>query len=285
MNIKELQKRAESGDTEAMLKLAFELNEIEDSNSEDILYWTEKAAELGNAQAQFELADICKSAKDYSGAFKWFEISAKNGYTSAKYNLGGCYFEGSGTEQNYEKAFYWTEQAANENNVGAIRKLGIFYAQGIGVSVDKDKGISLLNEAVSLGDELAKDCIRELNEEDRAPKKSLIVMIVGAVIVGVIGGITGAESGSGGGGFTGFLFGAFLGIGIGPFMGCVKSDFADIWDFFKFNRERGEENSFLISLIPLIWKIPKLGFLFFICPFIAIYKLIQLHSIKTGERR
>jgi TPR repeat protein len=154
-----IRKKAESGDVEAMLNLSWKLgfdfgvtkNEALNVESNS---WLEKAASLGNAEAQFELACVYMEEKnDNQKAVEWLEKSARNGFTNAKHNLAICYLKDI---QDKEKSFYWMEQASNEGHVGAKRKLGLFHIQGIGVSIDTEKGISLLQEAANLGDEQAK---------------------------------------------------------------------------------------------------------------------------------
>jgi hypothetical protein len=127
----------------------------EDYNTESN-YWIEKSANLGNAEAQFELAEICKHEKnDQAKYLEWLEKSARNGNTKAKHNLATNYL----SLYDYQKAFYWMELASNEGHAGAKRKLGIFYYDGISVSVDKEKGLSLIHEAAALGDEHAKEML------------------------------------------------------------------------------------------------------------------------------
>ena len=56
-----LLKKAEAGDAGAMLELAYAYNKIENFSPEDVFFWIEKAAKLGNTQAQFELSGIYRS--------------------------------------------------------------------------------------------------------------------------------------------------------------------------------------------------------------------------------
>jgi uncharacterized protein (TIGR02145 family) len=154
-----LRKKAESGDTESMLNLAWKLifdygvTKNEDLNVESS-HWIEKAANLDNAETQFELSEIYRNKNsDNSKIFELLEKSAQNGHIGAKHNLATYYLL---ENKNAEQAFYWMEQASNDGHAGARRKLGLFHIDGIGVSVDKEKGLSLLKEAADLGDEQAK---------------------------------------------------------------------------------------------------------------------------------
>jgi hypothetical protein len=286
-DISALEKKAESGDAEAMLQLAYALNKKEDfdaSDAEAILSWTEKAAELGNAQAQFELSDIYKSEDtpdyDLEKSFNWLKQSAQNGYTNAKHNLAVCYLGGTGTTQDDAQAFYWMEQASNEGHIKAKRKMGIFYIEGTGVSMDEEKGLSLLNEAASLGDETAKELLKSYKKRKPGKKGKLIRMAVGFVIGGVIGFLLSKDSGYW---HIGLLIGAYFGIGIFSYGFAIKKSksfwLAAIWHTTK---EDYHEKGFGAALFSLIiglvfaglWSWIKLCFKLLICPFIAIHQVV-----------
>jgi len=281
-----LLKKAESGDAEAMLKLAYEIFGKDSSNTKDAFYWTEKAANLGNAQAQFELAEIYKKGMDNDlESFKWLEKSARNGYTKAKHNLAIYYSTGTGTWQDNRQAFYWMELASNEGHAGAKRKLGCFYIEGTGTPIDKDKGLSLLREAASMGDEQAKKLLSDLDEDSKTKKVHIIIMMVGALIGSIIGGIIGVYLGSASDESMGSLIGSFFGLGLGHFIREVKgfimfapygikrviSDEIKKEGFFE-----GLVAGFFKGLIGCIfYGIFKLIWELFKGPFIAIYKLVK----------
>jgi len=283
-NITALQKKAESGDAEAMLQLATALINEEDSDFEVIFSWIEKAAELGNSQAQFELADIYNNENmpyyNLEKAFDWLKKSAQNGYTKAKHNLAVSYLEGTGTAQDNTQALYWMEQASNEGHVAARRKMGIFYIEGIGVTMDKEKGLSLLSEAASLGDETAKELLKSYKKSVSRRKGKLIIMIVGLVIFGSIGFMLSRNSGYW---YIGLLIGAYLGIGIAPFGSAIKKEFEGFWTAtWRAAKQTFQEEGFKKGLLQLIigpiifglWLWIKLFFKLLICPFIAIYQLV-----------
>jgi len=198
-SISALRQRAESGDDDAMLHLAHKILEKKDSSPEErfdeAIVWLEKAANLGNAEAQCEMADALRALDDFSGAFDWDQKAAKQGWANSQYNLGVCcrdgigtsknpemqfywygqaanngvteaklsyaicFILGVGTPQDFEQAVYWMRQAADEGNAEAKMRLGTAYIQGIGCPVDTKGGISLLREASSLGNEKAKELL------------------------------------------------------------------------------------------------------------------------------
>lgn len=101
------------------------LNKISDKLKETI-----KLAELGVAQAQYELGLSCFSntdfesggnfIKDYSQAVKWYSKSAEQGHIEAQVQLGICYANGLGVDKNKDKAYYWWKKAAEQGHESAI---------------------------------------------------------------------------------------------------------------------------------------------------------------------
>src|SRR3989442_349425 len=82
-----------------------------EKNLEKTFYWSQKAAESGNDNAQYDLALLYYNGegteKNLEKAFYWYQKAAENGNNSAQYNLASLYHSGEGTEKNLEKAFYW----------------------------------------------------------------------------------------------------------------------------------------------------------------------------------
>jgi len=121
-----IRKKAEDGDAEAMLNLALKLSfdygvTGDESLNDESNSWLEKAANLGNADAQFELAGVYMNEKnDKEKVIEWLEKAARNGHLSAKHNLAVFYLI---EKEDTEQAIYWMEQAANGGHAEAKRKL------------------------------------------------------------------------------------------------------------------------------------------------------------------
>ena len=60
--------------------------------------------------------------KDLSKAFYWTERAAEHGDRDGQYNLAWFYDEGIGTEKDVEKAKCWYEKAARQGHELAARK-------------------------------------------------------------------------------------------------------------------------------------------------------------------
>ncbi len=71
--------------------------------------------------------------EDYEEAFKWYRLSAEQGYADAQNNLATLYEEGEGVERNSKEAVKWYELAAQQGNFDAPNNLGTMYLKGIGV--------------------------------------------------------------------------------------------------------------------------------------------------------
>ncbi|MCL2284181.1 MAG: ankyrin repeat domain-containing protein [Fibromonadales bacterium] len=103
-----LSRKANLGDSEAMLSLALKLRFAYGSRrKKEVDLWIETAAHLGNAEAQFELSKIYMNEMgDRQKSFEWLEKSAMNGYAQAKHDLAAHYL----SLQDNEMAAYWMEK-------------------------------------------------------------------------------------------------------------------------------------------------------------------------------
>ena len=78
--------------------------------------WYRKAADQGNADAQYNLGVMYDQGQgvpqDYAAAVSWFRKAADQGYAHAQFNLGLMYDEGQGVPQDYAQAHMWFNLAA-----------------------------------------------------------------------------------------------------------------------------------------------------------------------------
>ena len=62
--------------------------------------------------------------KDLQEGLKWIRMAAELGYAEAQYELGGCYYNGTGVEEDGTEAVNWYRKAAEQGNTDAQNKLG-----------------------------------------------------------------------------------------------------------------------------------------------------------------
>jgi TPR repeat protein len=106
----------------------------------EALKWYRKAAEYGNALAQFQLGFMLSQGQgaqqDYAEAAKWYRKAADQGYSPAQTNLGKLYQDGTGVPQDYSEAERWLRLAADQGDAIAQVKLGVAYQEAKGVAQD-----------------------------------------------------------------------------------------------------------------------------------------------------
>ena len=106
----------------------------------DAFPWFKKAAELGNAQAQVELAELYDAgdgvAKDTEKAIDWYEKAAAQGHDEAQLALGLHYSEDL---DDNKTAIDYFQKAAGQGNATAQYRLGLLYLGDAGVVADKTK--------------------------------------------------------------------------------------------------------------------------------------------------
>ena len=155
--IKHFRKAAEKGNAEAQFKLGYCLYQglgMEQDYAEAVK-WFRKAAEQGLAEAQSNLG-LCfyqglGIEQDYAEAVKWYHKSAEQGHAEAQYNLGVCTGKGLGTKQNDAEAVNWIRKAAEQGLAEAQYSLGVCYAKGIGVKKNRAESRKWYRKAAEQG--------------------------------------------------------------------------------------------------------------------------------------
>lgn len=100
--------------------------------------WFRKAAEQGNAEAQYSMgvlyADGKGVSRDHYQAALWYHKAAEQGYARAQYYLADTYYSGRDVSQDYSQAAYWYGQAAEQGHAESQNMLGFLYEHGRGVA-------------------------------------------------------------------------------------------------------------------------------------------------------
>ena len=112
-----------------------------------------KAAEQGDAVAQYNLG-VCYANgngvnQDMTEAVKWWRLAAEQGDAVAQYNLGVCYANGNGVNQDMTEAVKWWRKAAEQGNADAQYNLGGCYYNGAG-TLTAEGTLNLSGEAGAL---------------------------------------------------------------------------------------------------------------------------------------
>ena len=120
-----------------------------------------KAAEQGNAEAQFHLGvmydDGYGVVQDDVAAVKWFTKAAQQNHARAQYNLGLMYANlAAGVVQNYVAAVKWFTKAAQQNHASAQVHLGLMYQFGMGVVQNYVTALKWYTKAAQQGDASAQ---------------------------------------------------------------------------------------------------------------------------------
>ena len=140
-------KAAEAGYVPAQSRLAYLLN-ISEQNKE-ALEWYWKAANAGDAEAEFYLAGMYAegdgTAKDPGQALRLFTASADKGYAPAIRVMAAAYEQGElGLRVDYEAAREWLNKGAAADDYWSIKRLAQAYANGkLGLRIDREKAAQL----------------------------------------------------------------------------------------------------------------------------------------------
>ena len=101
-------------------------------------------------------------AKDYNQAVYWYRKAAEQGNATAQFNLGVFYASGYGVNKDYYQAVYWYKRAAEQGNMYAQCNLGVCYESGIGVNKDIEQAVFWYRKAAEQGYANAQKALQRL---------------------------------------------------------------------------------------------------------------------------
>ena len=102
--------------------------------------------------------------QDYIESVKWYRKAAELGDAGAQYSLGVAYLAGNGVQHDYKEAVKWFRKAADQALAKAQGKLGTLLFKGAGVSTNYEESYSWLILATANGDESVKKTMDELKK-------------------------------------------------------------------------------------------------------------------------
>ncbi len=127
-----------------------------------------EAAEQGYAMAQYNLGGCYYNGdgvdQDHTEAVKWFRKAAEQDIAEAQYILGGCYYNGEGVNQDLNEAVKWWHKAAEQGYAKAQFYLGVCYDNGYGVDQDLNEAVKWLRKAAEQGDANAQEVLSMMGE-------------------------------------------------------------------------------------------------------------------------
>lgn len=117
--------------------------------------WLLKAAESGDARAQFNIGKRCffgqGVARNLGMAVLWMKKAAMQDIAEAQYRLAGFLEDGLGTPEDMVQALYWYGRAAELGLPQAQNMLGIWNMQGVNMQQDKAKAALWFRQAAVQG--------------------------------------------------------------------------------------------------------------------------------------
>lgn len=190
-------KAAEQGHVDSVCMLGIYYKSIYHNRTEAIK-WLTKAANLGDAFAQWSLGELYYSNEEYDKAFDFikqsaasgdaaglrllglfyleghvveksaseairlFTQSANQGNHQSSWKLGYMYDVGEDVKQNYSTAYYWYKKSFDQGSSDAPRNIGILYENGEGVYQSNEEALKWYRIAEERGNEIVRDDIRRI---------------------------------------------------------------------------------------------------------------------------
>ena len=144
--------------------------------------WYIKAANAGNAEAQYDLATLYLRGagvpKSLEDAASWFSRAAREGkLAKAQYALGVLYARGKGVQQNDVEAVLLYRRAADQGYVPAITEVGLAFLHGKGVKQDVVRARRFLERAAEAGEVNAQYTLGRIHERGIGVPKDTVVAL------------------------------------------------------------------------------------------------------------
>lgn len=145
--IARLYKAAEEGDAEAQFSLGDCLRKGIDVAKNELaaVYWFYEAALQGNAKAQFNLGlCLCNGVggiPSEKAALELYQFAAENGHAQAQFAIGERLHKGVGLAKDEAQAVQWYRKAAAQGHAKAQVNLGQCLENGIGTRKDEAQAV------------------------------------------------------------------------------------------------------------------------------------------------
>ena len=132
------------------------------------------AAQQGFPEAQYNLALTLSRGAGCDmapvQAVQWMRRAVELGDAEAQTELARWYVEGEcGLPTNYKEAMRLAKLGAPAGDADAMNNIGILFHEGWGVAEDPDEAYKWWRQAAALGNEVAKDNLRNLARDGHDP--------------------------------------------------------------------------------------------------------------------
>ena len=162
-------KEAETGDAQAMMEWAVELQGGENRDPLESARWMQKSAEAGNARAMWYLGVLYRTGggvpQDSAASQRWFLKAAGEGLPEAQQELAMLCLRGeNGFAVDQPQAREWARKAAESGLATGEYLYGVLLFTGKGGAKEPYKGIEWVERAARKGDMKACEMMRDLHE-------------------------------------------------------------------------------------------------------------------------
>lgn len=165
---------------------------------QESLMWLQRAADLGEPDAMYELALAYKDGSygllvDDTSSSDWLVKAAEAENVGAMTDLG--YVNLNDEPFDYEAARAWFEVAADKGSVGAILGLAYIYEDGYGVDIDLAKAVDYYTAAIAAGETEYAHFYRAQIEDQPGPLHSSDKAAADLIAAGATGPVAAAAEG------------------------------------------------------------------------------------------
>lgn len=122
--------------------------------------WIEMAATKGKEEAILGMGQLLYANNDYENAAIWMEKAAVIGNADAQTNIGYLYLNGIGVKKDKKKGIEYIKAAANKYNLEGIKQLYYCYLNGNGVKKDPKAAlgcIEMIDKIPNLSQSIKED--------------------------------------------------------------------------------------------------------------------------------
>lgn len=161
------------------LGLCYALGEGVPKDLTKAMEWYTKAAEQGNAKAQWNVAVMHAQGqggvdRDARTAALWHQKAAMQGFAPAQAALGLMYASGVGVDKDAGKALALLQQAALQGDMEAQHNLAVMYEQGLAGEPDLEQALAWFSKAAQQGLPTAQERLGMMYAVGQAVQQDLV---------------------------------------------------------------------------------------------------------------